>query len=256
MRILTCIKQISEPESLFDLEEGKVSWRSPVRQRLSSLDEFALETGLRIKDADPAAALWAVTLGPPSADSVLRRALGMGADHAAHIITQDDPAPGPLAVASALAAWARQHEFDLILCGVMSEDAMQGAVGPMLARLLDIPWASAVSRLEVSDDGSSVTAEREMEGGRRQILELPMPALVTIQSSPQQPRYPALSSLLRAKKADIPSLAIEDLTVPPERAAILRTELPGRTRAGVFLQGNTQEKAAQLLALLRERALL
>jgi electron transfer flavoprotein beta subunit len=138
----------------------------------------------------------------------------------------------------------------------MSEDAMQGMVGPMLARIMDIPWASAVSRLEVPTSGRVVAAERDMESGRRQVLELPLPALVTIQSSPFQPRYPALSKLLAAKKAAIPALAFADMNPPAAREELVAVDLPRRSREGVFLEGGTQEKAAQLLAILRERALL
>lgn len=256
MRILVCLKQVPEPESLFDLAQGRVAWRRPVRSRMGSLDEFALESGLRIKDARPDTTVYAVTFVPPGAGDILRRALGMGADRAAHIVAPDDSAPRPLAVASALADWAKEQQFDLILCGAMSEDAMQGAVGPMLARLLDIPWATGVSQLELSQDGRSVRATREVEGGRRQILELPLPALVTIQSSPFQPRYPALSRLLEAKKAAIPSVELDEPALPARREAVLRVEHPSRTRDGVFLEGGTAEKARRLLAILRERALL
>jgi electron transfer flavoprotein beta subunit len=256
MRILACLKQVHEPESRFDLEQGRIVRRAPARLRMGSLDEFGLETGLRIKDAIPDTTIHAVTLGPKSAGDILRRALGMGADQATHLIAAEEPDRRPLAVASALADWAGELGFDLILCGAMSEDAMQGAIGPMLARLLDIPWATAASNLELSQDGRAVQATREVEGGRRQTLELPLPALVTIQSSPFQPRYPALSKLLEAKKAVIPTVAIEESALPARREAVLRVELPSRTRAGVLLEGNTAEKASKLLAILRQRALL
>jgi electron transfer flavoprotein beta subunit len=256
MRILVCIKQVPEPESLFDLKAGRVAWRPPVRKRMGSLDEFALETGLRIKDAYPDTIIHIVTLGPPDASDILRRALGMGADQAAHIFSQDEPCMRPLAIASALAAWALDRDFDLILCGAMSEDAMQGAVGPMLARLLDIPLTTAASGLELSQSGSAVKATRDVEGGRRQILELPLPCLVTIQSSLFQPRYPALSKLLEAKKAAIPAVSLDEFDLPAQREAVVKIAHPSRSRAGVFLKGNTTDKAAQLLAMLRERALL
>jgi electron transfer flavoprotein beta subunit len=256
MRLLVCLKQVPEPESLFDLEQGRVIWRRPFRTRMGSLDEFALETGLRIKDAFPNTTIQAVTLGPISSSGILHRALGMGADQAFHIVTEDEQDLRPLAVASALADWAREGAFDLILCGAMSEDAMQGAVGPMLARLLDIPWATAVSSLETSQDASSIEVTREVEGGNRQILELPLPCLVTIQSSPFQPRYPALSKLLEAKKADIPAYVLDARSLPAEPEHIVRLEVPNRSRAGVFLEGSTIEKAVQLMAILRQRALL
>jgi electron transfer flavoprotein beta subunit len=258
MRILTCVKQVREPQSLLGLlglEGGAALWAEPARHKISACDEFALEEALRLADAHPGTEVCCLTVGPAGAEDVLRRALGMGATEAMHLLTPAGADPRPAQVAGAIAGWGRGQGFDLVLTGAMSEDAMQGAVGPMLAELLDLPCATAVTRLEVDPAGRGLRAWRDMEGGLRQELALPLPALLTIQTSANQPRYPSLSNLLRAKKADLPTLALELLDAPGQ-ARRRGLEAPQRRRAGVVLEGSTVDKATALLGMLRERGLL
>lgn len=256
MRVLVCLKQVSEPESLFDLMGPRLALRGPARFKLSSYDEHALEQALRLKDARPGLEVWAVSVGPARAAAVLQRARGMGADRAWHLTAPDEPPPRPAMLAAWLAAWAAPLGFDLVLTGVMSEDAMQGLVGPMLAARLDVPWTTAAVGLGLAPDGGAVRVEREMEGNQRQRLELPLPALVSVQSSPVQPRYPSLSNLLRAKQTPVPSLAASDLAAPAAGEEVAGLAWPRRSRAGIVLGGSRAEQAARLADMLRERALL
>ncbi|MCB2190168.1 MAG: electron transfer flavoprotein subunit beta/FixA family protein [Deltaproteobacteria bacterium] len=254
MRVLVCLKQVWEPESLFDLQEGELRPQHPPRLKLSSYDELALEETLRLKDRLAQVQVTALSVGPPSVVEALRRALGMGADQAVHILAPDHPPPRPATLASWIAAWAGEQQFDLILAGVMSEDAMQGAVGPMLAAKLRLPVVTSVVSLEPKED--ALTVEREMEGGRRQRLAVDLPALVTVQSGPNQPRYPTLSNLLRAKKTTPLTLEAAGLQDPAEREKVLHQAPPEKRRAGLVLKGDTSQKAEQLLTILRERSLL
>lgn len=256
MRILVCCKQVDEPESLLLDQQGRPDPLAPARTKLAEWDARALEEALVLKESHPGVEVWAVTVGPAEADAVLQRALGMGADQAAHVIAADDPPPRPAAIAAWLAEFARERGFDLILGGVMSEDAMQGLVGPMLAESLGLPCATGAVNLATLPDNAGVRVEREMEGGRRQALELPLPALVTVGSSPRQPRYPSLSGLLRAKKAPRLRIEAESLAPAPAREERRGLSLPQRQRDGLRLAGSVLEKAAQLRAILQERSLL
>jgi electron transfer flavoprotein beta subunit len=255
MRILTCLKQVREPQGLLGLEDGRALWAEPARFKISACDEFALEEGLRLADAHPGTEVCCVTVGPAGAAEILRRALGMGASQVTHLRAPEGAEPRPAALARLLSAWARGQGFDLVLTGVMSEDAMQGAVGPLLAARLGLPWATSVVDLAADPQARQVRVWRETEGGQRQEVLLPWPALLTIQSSVNQPRYPTLSNLLRAKKADLPTLeaAPEDLAGGASRRGL---ESPQRRRAGVVLEGSSADKAAALLGVLRERGLL
>jgi len=254
VRVLVCLKQVWEPESLFDLQEAELRPRLPLRRKISSYDELALEEALLLKDRLPQARVTALSVGTATAVDALRRALGMGADQAVHILAPEQPPPRPASLATWIAAWAHEQNFDLILTGVMSEDAMQGAVGPMLAAKLGLPAVTSVMSLEPGGDALKV--EREMEGGRRQRLAVQLPALVTIQSGPNQPRYPTLSNLLRAKKTTPLTIEAADLAAPLEREKVLAMAPPEKRRAGLVLEGGTAQKAARLLDILRERALL
>ncbi|MFH1058213.1 MAG: electron transfer flavoprotein subunit beta/FixA family protein [Pseudomonadota bacterium] len=256
MRVLVCLKQVCEPQSQFDLDGAGLRLRGPARYKLAAYDEYALELGLRLRDAQPGLAVWAVTVGPARAAAVLQRARGMGADRAWRLLAPEEPAPRPGLLAAWLAAWAKAQGFDLILTGVMSEDAQQGLVGPMLAARLDIPWATGAVGLTLATGGGAVKVEREMEGNQRQSLELPLPALVSVQSSPQQPRYPSLSNLLKAKQEPATSLDVADLAAPAATEQITGLGLPRRRRAGLVLTGSRTEQAARLAGILRERALL
>lgn len=256
MRILVCCKQVDEPESLLLDGQGRPDPGVPARRKLAEWDARALEEALALKETLAGVEVWAVSVGPAEADTVLQRALGMGADQAAHIIAAADPPPRPAAIAAWLAEFARERGFDLILCGVMSEDAMQGLVGPMLAEVLGLACTTGAVSLEVSQDQASLRVEREMEGGRRQAVTLPLPALVTVGSSPRQPRYPSLSHLLRAKKAPRLRIEVESLVRVPVREERLGLFPPQRQRDGLRLAGDAAEKAAQLQVILQERSLL
>jgi electron transfer flavoprotein beta subunit len=258
MRILTCVKQVREPQSLLGLADGHALWAAPSRHKISACDEFALEEALRLADDHPGTEICCLTVGPAGAEDILRRALGMGATQAVHLRAPEGADPRPATLAQAIAGWARDQGFDLVLTGVMSEDAMRGAVGPMLAELLDLPCATAVTRLEADPPGRMVRAWREIEGGLRQELALPLPALLTIQTSPNQPRYPSLSNLLRAKKTTPLTVDLDLLVGSPSEDGLrfLGLAAPQRRRVGVRLEGSTVDKATALLALLRERGLL
>lgn len=256
MRILVCCKQVAEPESLLLDEQGRPDPGVPARTKLAEWDARALEEALVLKETRPGVEVWVATAGPAEADAVLQRALGMGADQAAHILAGDDPPLRPAAIATWLAEFARGRGFDLILCGVMSEDAMQGLVGPMLAESLGLPCATGAVSLVLSPDDTGMRVEREMEGGRRQAVSLPLPALVTVGASPRQPRYPSLSNLMRAKKAPRLRIEAQSLAPAPVREERRGLSLPQRQRAGLRLGGGPAEKAAQLRAILQERSLL
>lgn len=255
MRILVMVKQVCEPESLFDLREGRVVLRRPLRQKMNSYDEYALEEALRLAE-QCGGQVTPLTVGPAGDKAVLIRAAGMGAARGVHISYEGQTPLRPSNIAAMAAAWAQEQAYDLILAGVMSEDALQGAVGPMLAELLGLPLTTAVVELALEPESGLVRVVREMEGGRRQRVSLPLPALLTVQSSPHRPRYPSLSSLLQAKKNPPQTIPASGLPAGRATEQLLGVYPLGQTRAGLVLQGSSEQKAAALLSILRERALL
>jgi electron transfer flavoprotein beta subunit len=138
----------------------------------------------------------------------------------------------------------------------MSEDDMQGQVGPMLAARLGLPWATSVIFEKIAPDRKTIYVEREIEGGNRDTLELKLPAVITIQSGINTPRWPSLSNLLRANSQELEKIFINDLTELPEMEVLVEVVYPQKNRAGMVLPGSLQEKAARLLTIFREKSLL
>ena len=138
----------------------------------------------------------------------------------------------------------------------MSEDNMQGQVGPMIARRLALPCATAVIAEKIAPDKKTIYVEREIEGGHRDTLELHLPAVLTIQSGINTPRYPSLSNLLRANKQKLVKFPAADFTQssPPEN--IVQIVYPQKMRSGTALEGTEAEKASRLIQIFREKALI
>ena len=147
----------------------------------------------------------------------------------------------------------REKAYDLILCGVMSEDAMQGLVGPVLSGLLDWPCLTAVQTMTWTSGSREVICEREIEGGRQEVVSVELPALLTIQSSALRPRYPALSKLLRANQYPLEMINENSALSINERQRIDALKPPMRTRKGIRLEGSPEDKAQQLATLLRAK---
>ncbi|MCP4669255.1 MAG: electron transfer flavoprotein subunit beta/FixA family protein, partial [Deltaproteobacteria bacterium] len=245
MKILVCIKQVPESEAAISPDE-KTGW---VRQeghqsyRMNNPDLFAVEEAVMIKEALPDTVVDALTVGPERAFQVLERAMGMGADRGVHILAPEEAYLSPLTIANWIAAHALDKDYDLILAGVMAEDDMQGQVGPLAAELLSLPCATSVIFKEILPEKGTVFVEREIEGGQRDMLELDLPALLTIQTGINMPRYPSLSNLLRAKKQKALVIHPDRLPEPEDREKILRARYPLKSRAGKVLQGDPKEKA-------------
>ncbi len=240
MKILVAIKEVPDGEGGF---------------RINEADAHALETALCLKDAGCGRVV-AVTAGPERAVAILTRALALGADRAVFLSAGGAPPPSGLVLARALAGIVREEAPDLILCGVASGDNGSGRVGPMLAALLDFPWTGCVTDLRLCPGGRSVRAVREVEGGKRLAFTMDLPALATIQTSARTLRYPTLSRMLAANKAEIPRLDIASLCPGEPLEEILSADPPARRPAGEMLSGAAPEKAERLAAILRERGFL
>src|SRR5256712_2726837 len=161
---------------------------------LNDYDWYALEETLRLKDAGKAAEVVALTVGPERAASALRTCLATGADRAVHIKDDALAAADPLSVARVIVAAIKDEGFSLILCGLQADDDNYMQIGPFVARLLDRPCATAAMRLELRD--GAVRVERELENNRLQLVDLTLPAVVTVQTGINEPRYAILKRIM------------------------------------------------------------
>ncbi|NQU65797.1 MAG: electron transfer flavoprotein subunit beta/FixA family protein, partial [SAR324 cluster bacterium] len=238
MKILVCVKQVAE----FDVDaEIKLdeSCQGIVTDhltafRMNRFDEYAVEEALLVQKIFPDVTIDALTVGPADASAVIKRAMGMGANHGIHILTPEAPLFSAGQVAQWISMVVTSKNYDLILTGVMSEDQMQGQVGPMLAEYLDIPCATSVISETPVPENRMVNVEREIEGGFRDILELKLPAVLTIQSGINLPRYPSLSNVMRAKRAKLEIIESDSLGLN-ETTTVTTLDYPGKTRAAEVL---------------------
>jgi electron transfer flavoprotein beta subunit len=246
MKILVALKQVPDTETKIKIApDGKNLDLGDVKWITSPYDEYALEEALRLKEARNAE-VTAVTVGTDKAKPVLQNALALGVQNA--VLIKSGETGDPLAIARALAGFARGREFDLVFLGNKGFGGDNGSVGPMLAELLGMAQANVVTKLEVGE--GSFRAEREGDGGT-EILEGGLPAVVTTQRGLNEPRYANLKGIMAAKKK-----VIEELEGDPGAALVqvVALEPPPARPEGRRIEGDPAAQAAALLGLLRDEA--
>ncbi|HON80033.1 MAG TPA: electron transfer flavoprotein subunit beta/FixA family protein [Spirochaetota bacterium] len=258
MKILICIKQVPDTEAKPVLREDGTGFfydNSRTAFRINRFDEYALEEALLLKDAQPDIIVDAVSAGTAAVVPSLRRALEMGADSAFLLAAGPDTPLQGTAAAHCIAAFAYSRGYDLIFTGVMSEDDMRGVTGPALGALLDYSWATSAVRQTPDVERGIIIVERELDAVTREHLTLRLPAVLTVQSGINRPRYPSLTNKLRAKALDIPEITVDMSRVHlTERTMAVRHS--GSKGTGIIIEGNTREKADTLRSMLHGKSLL
>ena len=204
-----------------------------VKMSMNPFDEIAVEEAIRLKEAQKADEVIAISIGVKQNQETLRTALAMGADRAILIVAADDVHMDiePLAVAKLLKAAIDREQPGLVICGKQAIDNDMNATGQMLAALLGWPQATFASGLDVDADGASVT--REVDGGL-QVVRVGLPAIVTVDLRLNEPRYASLPNIMRAKRKPMDELTPDDLGVDvAPRLNILSTREPEGRAAGV-----------------------
>ncbi len=247
MKIAVCIKRVPDMDVKFKIApSGTAVDETGLKFDMSDFDGYAAEAAIQIKEKLNAGEVTVVALGPDAVQETLRKALSMGADNAVQL--KADPVPAdPWAIAEALAAELRNGGYDLVLFGRMSLDAANQSVAPMVAALLDRPCVTAVSQLDVS--GGRVKARRELEGGA-ELVEAPLPAVVSIDEGVARPRYPSLKGIMAAKKKPLDSKPAQLGAVRLTRTA---ANLPPERAAGRII-GEGAAAVPELVSLLRTEA--
>ena len=246
MNSIVCIKRVPDTEARVRIAEGETSIESDgVKYIMSPYDEFALEAALRTKEAGGEGEVTVLTLGDDSSQETLRAALAVGADAA--ILLQGTVTVDGLATAKALAAELKQHDAPLVLFGVKSGDVDQQQVGPMVATLLGHPCASSVSGFTV--DGDTVVCRREAEGGV-EVVELDLPAVLTITKGEFEPRYASLKGIMAAKRKP---LDVKEAELADSKLTVERLEYPPERAQGRIV-GEGSDAVPELVRVLREEA--
>ncbi|MDH5763223.1 MAG: electron transfer flavoprotein subunit beta/FixA family protein [Nitrospinota bacterium] len=260
MNIIVCVKQVIDTGAALSIKDGKVNTEGLPRV-LNPYDEFAVEEAVRIREKSPDdTTVTLISLGPENFKDTLRKGLAMGADKAVHLLDPAFDGLDGLGVATALAKAIRTLKYDLILCGRQAVDDDRAQVGPAMAVLLGLPFVTVVTDLKLSDDRQQAEVTRQIEGGS-EILEAPLPLLLTCQKGLNEPRLPSLKGIMAAKKKEIVTLdaaAIgfdaEVMGAAANRVRETSLELPPARNKGVILEGTPEEACAQLVKALRDEA--
>jgi len=247
VKIAVCIKRVADMEMRFKIaDDGKSVDETGLKFDMGDFDGYAVEVALRINEKEGQGEVTVISLGPDVVQETLRKALAMGADRAVQLKTDAVPADG-LAIARALAAELQGGGYDLILFGKMALDSSNQTAGPMTAELLGLPCVSAASQLEIANGRG--TARRELEGAA-EIMEFPLPAVVTIDEGIARARLATLKGIMSAKKKP---LEVKPAQLGEAHVTVKAMELPPE-RVGGRIVGEGKAAVPELVRLLQTEA--
>lgn len=255
MKLFVCIKQVPDTETKIKVKPDS-SGIDPtgVKWILNPYDEYAVEEAVKAKEAGKATAVTVVCVGPKARIvESLRTALAMGADDAIAIDAPESLDASTTAEILAAAIKA-EGEFGAVFTGKMAIDDGLGAVSQMLADKLDIPHAVGVTKL---DFGEKFVAERELEGGAKEVLEVNKPAVIGANKGLNMPRYPSLPGIMKAKKKPIKDLTADGLGISIDantKYKFSQFRLPAEKPAIKMIDGDAATQAKALASLLRQEA--
>jgi electron transfer flavoprotein beta subunit len=253
VKIGVCIKQVPARDAPLAIADPAVWIReSDIGFEMNEPDGYALEEALRLKEKH-GGEVAVISLGPERSKQAIKEALAKGADRAIHVIDADFYRLDPLASARALAAVLAKESFDLVLTGLQSDDHGFGQTGVLLAELLGLPHSTIIMQIELQD--GKLRLKRELEAGWFQWMEIPLPAVLSIQSGINKPRYATLKGIMAAKKKAIESVERPGLGLADEPTQrIERIYVPEKAKKTEFLTGSASEIAAVLIEKLRHEA--
>ncbi len=253
MKIIVAIKQVPDRDAQLRIDAA-ATWieDSGIQYALNESDAYALEEALQLKEKHGGEVV-VLTAGPERVGSTIREALAKGADRAIHIDCVDLNSRDALGVARLLSAAVKPENPDLILTGLQSDDLGQGQTGVILAELLGLPHSSLILHVDKTDSG--LTVKRELEEGWFQLIELPTPAVLTIQSGGNKLRYATLMGIKRAKTKEVRAVTASELAVNSAPVVILeRVAMPQKQKSTQMLAGTPKEAAVALVEKLKFEA--
>ncbi|RQG97510.1 electron transfer flavoprotein subunit beta/FixA family protein [Natrarchaeobius oligotrophus] len=259
MKILVTVKEVETVEDEFEIEGIAIADRY-LGADLNEWDDYAVEEAVQLKEAGIADEVVTVTIGPGDCEQTIRQALAKGADRAIRV--WDDALEGSSLLdvgvkTELLSAVVEDEEPDLVLTGVQSDDDSFGATGVSLADAVGYEWAAVVNHLEHDLEDGVASVRRELEGGVEELTDVTLPAVLTIQTGINEPRYASLRGIRQAqrKELDVQDLAALGVDEGAVDSALELTAMyePESESDVTIWEGGTEETAGKLAALLREK---
>jgi len=257
MNIIVCIKQVPETTEVRINPETNTLIREGVKSIINPFDMYAIEEAIRLKEKF-GGKITVISMGPPQADAALREAISLGADEGVLVCDRAFAGSDTWATSYTLSqAIKKLGEFDLIICGKQASDGDTAQVGPGISTHLDIPQVTYVKKIEEAKD-NSLRVERMLEEGF-EIIETPLPALLTVVKEINEPRLPSLKGLMRAKSAKITLLTQKELNLDSQSIGlcgsptqVVKIFTPPQRTGGQMLKGEIPEIAQQLVNLIKD----
>ena len=254
MEILVCVKRVPDTaENEFDLNsEGNDLDRDDLVYSVNEWDNYAVEEAIQIVD-NVGGNVTVVTVGDDEAEEILRREMAMGANNG--ILLSDDSFEevDGRGLATILKAEVQKGNYDLILTGAQADEGA-GQVGGMLAAMMDLPYASLVNKIEIDGD-KTIKVGREIEGGNQEINEMDLPAVLSIQTGINEPRYVGIRGIRKVASVEIPVHSASDLGVEVPDSKVKRVDyfVPELGDGAEMLEGSTDELTGKLIEILKSK---
>lgn len=253
MKIVVAIKQVPARDSLLKvnssgvwIEDADLAWE------INEPDAYALEAGLQLKEKQGGEVV-VLCAGPDRASQTIREALAKGADRAIHIETEEDSVADPLSLGRIMAKALEAERPDLVLTGLQSDDLGYGQTGVVLAEIMGLPHATLIMNIE--PEGNGIRVKRELEDGWFQNVDMPLPALLTIQSGATKLRYATLMGIKKAKTKEVKRLSVGDLGGAGQGSVhVERIYFPERSKRSQIFDGPPHEAVTKLVEKLRFEA--
>ncbi len=259
MNIIVCVKRVpetAEAEIILD-DSGKGIETEDLVFDMNEWDNYAMEEAIRIKE-DLGGSITVVTVGPEESEDTLRRALAMGGDTALHLSDPLLSGGDPYATAKALHAALKNTPFDVLFAGVQAGDDGYGQVGPILAELFGVSHACMVNRVDVY--GSKVHIHRELEGGLEEACEIDLPAVLSVQTGINEPRYVSIMGIRKARSKELRQVTAADLGLSADEVGaggslieIKEMFLPPAGKQAEMLTGSVEEISDKVMGILKEK---
>ncbi|MBZ5749939.1 electron transfer flavoprotein subunit beta/FixA family protein [Metabacillus rhizolycopersici] len=253
MNIFVIMKRTFDTEEKITINNGQID-EGGAEFIINPYDEYAIEEAIVLRE-NQGGEITVVTVGDEEAEKELRTALAMGADKAVLIDSEDLDELDQFTVATLLATYLQKQDYDIILGGNVAVDGGSGQVGPSVAQILSIPQVTTITNLEIADGKATIV--RDVEGDE-ETVEVSLPVLVTAQQGLNEPRYPSLPGIMKAKKKPLEMLDLDDLDLEEEdvepKTATIEVFLPPAKQAGKVLEGDAPSQVKELVSLLKSEA--
>lgn len=263
MDIIVCVKHVPDTTEaeIAIRDDGKGIEKEGLVFDINEADNYAVEEALLLKEEFDGS-ITVLTAGPEEADETLRMCLAKGADQAVRLTDERFEGSDSYATARILAEAIKDMDYDLVLTGCMADDDWSAQVGVTLAEMLGLPHAALVISTEAEDEDQMIV-HRELEGGLHEVLEIELPALFTIQTGINEPRYASIFGIRKAMKKEIEVLDLDDLGLAEEavgeagsKISLTKLFIPEVTAQATILEGSPEEVSSELATIFKNEGVV